>query len=348
MGSDNNDSTSRGPVANARCTWPTGAGKLSAAIFFLWLCCTFLVESGQLVGLKSKVWQQTRSATTLEEAAAITTAVGPGPATSVLAASAASTTPATIKFLPPAHVLFCLSGNHPGFMSEFEVSLKSVMMNAPLERNLIIHVMADELAYEALDDVFARAELELWQSRTQVSIETYNVEQYIPAWENQVKDLLVSTGFQGLPRREAFDVHTVGCWFRLFCHQVLKLRSSNNNNNKSINNHDDDENDAVEHVLYLDPDVVIMANLGELWRHADSQYHFQWGVMECSGFLLINVPKVHEIWQEAKTLPLYNISAATRQDPNDQLVFRAVHRNFGNSSSRSSSKTGVRVGILPE
>jgi hypothetical protein len=333
MGSDN-DSPNRVPVAGARYAWPTGSW--SAVFVILWVSCTFLVESGHLVGLKGKGWQQ-RSATTLEkvlgeeEADLMTADV----ATSRSEPEQSATS--TALKLPPVHVLFCLSGNHSGFMSEFEVSLKSVMMNAPLERNLIIHVMADELAHHALDDVFARTEVELWESRTQISIESYNVESYIPAWEKQVEDLLVATGFQELPRQKAFGDHTVGCWFRLFCHQVLKL-----NNDVYY-----DENNAVEHILYLDPDVVIMANLEELWRHVDKKYHFQWGVMACSGFLLLNVPTMNEIWQEAKTLPLSNISTETRQDPNDQLVFRAIYQNYVDNSSKNNSNS-VRVGILPE
>jgi hypothetical protein len=237
--------------------------------------CTFFVERGELSG-----------GLMAPTAEVIMTAAGP--VTVVLDHSSTIT-------LPPVHVLFCLSGNHSGFLSEFEVSLKSVLMNAPLERNLTVHIMADALAYEALDDVFARAELELWQSRTQVSIESYNVEQHIPAWHKRVEDLFASTGFQRQPSH-AFGVglHTIGTWFRLFCHDVLKV---SNSNDKSI------DDNAVEHVLYIDPDVVIMANLEDVWRHADTEYHFQWGVSVCAGFLLLNVPKVNEIWQTARTLP---------------------------------------------
>jgi hypothetical protein len=160
------------------------------------------------------------------------------------------------------------------------------------------------------------------------------VEQHIPAWQNQIEDLLLSTGFPYVPRAQAFDLHTIGTWYRLFSHHVLKVRNFTN----------EDEENSVEHVLYLDPDVVIMANLQELWRHADTKYHFQWGISECAGFLLLNVPKMNEIWQLAKTLPLLNISKlGTGQAANDQLVFKAVSQN----SINSSIDTGVRVGALP-
>ena len=47
----------------------------------------------------------------------------------------------------PLHILFGLSGNHPGFFAEVEVALKAVLLHAPLDRNMTIHVMADDLAF---------------------------------------------------------------------------------------------------------------------------------------------------------------------------------------------------------
>ena len=52
------------------------------------------------------------------------------------------------------HVTFGLSGNHSGFLAEFEVALKSVLLNAPLELSLHIHILADEDAFASLKEIF--------------------------------------------------------------------------------------------------------------------------------------------------------------------------------------------------
>lgn len=48
---------------------------------------------------------------------------------------------------------FGLSSNNPGFLFEFEVALKSVLLNAPLKRDLFVHILADQDSFQALDDI---------------------------------------------------------------------------------------------------------------------------------------------------------------------------------------------------
>jgi len=43
--------------------------------------------------------------------------------------------------------------------------------------------------------------------------------------------------------------HTIGAYFRLFANDVLP--------------------DTVEHIVYMDTDVVVMTNLGDLWERID-------------------------------------------------------------------------------
>ena len=48
------------------------------------------------------------------------------------------------QLLAPIHVAFRLSSNNPAFLFEFEVALKSVLLNAPLKRDWFVHMLADQ------------------------------------------------------------------------------------------------------------------------------------------------------------------------------------------------------------
>jgi lipopolysaccharide biosynthesis glycosyltransferase len=71
------------------------------------------------------------------------------------------------------------------------------------------------------------------------------------------------------------SVHTFGTYYRLFVNDILPS--------------------DVRHVIYLDTDVIFLANLAELWRHVDDRLLFQWG-SECAGVLLLNVHRFGEFW----------------------------------------------------
>ena len=86
--------------------------------------------------------------------------------------------------LPPVNVAFGLSGNHPGFLAEFEVALKSVLLNAPMERNLYIHVLADKDAFSSLDEIFNRTLLPTWVTRNPIEIHAYDISSHLP-WLRQ-------------------------------------------------------------------------------------------------------------------------------------------------------------------
>jgi hypothetical protein len=87
----------------------------------------------------------------------------------------------------------------------------------------------------------------------------------------------------------------------------------------------------------MDTDVVIMANLDDLWKHVDQDATFQWGSDTCAGFMILNLQKLGTVWDMARRCDLHNISNVTGQDFNDQLIFRAVNYTFPNV-----------VGVLPE
>ena len=63
--------------------------------------------------------------------------------------------------LPPMHILYGGHGNHSGFLSELQTSLKSVLLNAPLDTPLEIHFLVDAVAQAALQDIFDNLQLNL-------------------------------------------------------------------------------------------------------------------------------------------------------------------------------------------
>jgi len=218
------------------------------------------------------------------------------------------------------HVLFGLSGNHSGFMAEFEVALKSVLLNAPLDYDLAVHVVADREAYDALDGVLLNsrtegADLSTWVMRNRVSIHTYNAQPYLRKWNAQLTQFL----------RKAMLApsygHTIGAFFRLFAHRILPK--------------------DIENVIYMDTDVVILSNLQNLWKivnHDDENGPlFYIGESQCSGFIVINLKKTVKIWEAASKADLANISQHTHQAPDDQLVFRSIKMEYPDL-----------VGVLPE
>lgn len=229
----------------------------------------------------------------------------------------------------PLHVLFGLSGSHPGFFAELQVALKSVLLNAPLDRNLSIHFMADQQAHEALGNLFHETNLTSWQSRSPVSIWTYNIQPYVPQWEQEVRHLCHATG-----RRKAagaaLTLHTMGTWFRLFAYQILPT-------------------EEIESVLYMDTDVVVTANLEALANQMDPQYAFQWGDLRCAGFMILTLSKLKDIWNLALTMDFSSAKFAIKKNSNkmeavsDQLVFQAVEDEYRHLAGRLTSEWDISL-----
>ena len=80
-----------------------------------------------------------------------------------------------------------------------------------------------------------------------------------------------------------------------------------------------------------------MANLDALWDFLPTtgdapQPIFHWG--KCSGFVLLNVPKMHLLWDLAPFTPLEELS---KQHLSDQTLFTAINATFPE-----------HVGLLPD
>ena len=211
---------------------------------------------------------------------------------------------------PPVqrHVMFALSGNETGFIAEFEVSLKSVLLNGPLEDPLTIHILADADACKAIGPIFEKANFKQWKSRDPVTIRTYNVQAHEASWLAKIHSRMA--------RAENFTDtlfrHTVGAYYRLFCAHVLPK--------------------SVDTVLYLDTDAIVLSSLDDIWNHyLNDTKMFQWGgASRCSGFMVLRPQDMETVWKIWSDVPTEMLHKMLKRRPvaDDQLVLRAVAQLF--------------------
>ena len=188
------------------------------------------------------------------------------------------------------HIMLALSGDHPGFFAEVEISIKSILLNAPDYKPLTIHIMADSPAFVALHGLLDR-KLQLttqWQSTNPIMIRSYNVTKYLSQWQTKIQHLYDQAKMRKSVFRRSIQLHTLGTWFRLMANEVIP-------------------ND-VQHVLYMDTDVVLLANIQTLWNYVvakkdvvhlpipEEAYYLHWGSTKCAGFIILDVQRLPEMW----------------------------------------------------
>ena len=205
--------------------------------------------------------------------------------------------PMNLKHTSSVHVLMALSGNAEGVLAEWEVALKSVLLNAPTASLLHIHILVDDLAEHAVGSKLNQTMLNHSKWPTSIQISVYNVETRIAAWRAEVQRV----------SGHVSDLHTFGTYYRLFAHTVLEKTSD------------------VTHVLYMDTDVVVLQNLDALWQHElrNQDRMFVWGDSQCAGFLILNLERMVEFWE---TFPKLNNSGITNWGSDDQVLLRLAAR----------------------
>lgn len=166
-----------------------------------------------------------------------------------------------------------------------------------------IHFIADEAASGSLRELFHRIQLNHWQSSNPTFVHLYNMQSKFQQWQSWVE------------RHTHLDIikmarrHTLGAFFRLFANQVLN-------------------SSEIPHVLYMDTDVMIMADVQDIWNHRDPSKLWTWGIDECSGFLLISTERLAELWNRTR-YELGDLEAWSKQldqPVGDQLILRALNR----------------------
>jgi hypothetical protein len=215
------------------------------------------------------------------------------------------------------HVLYGLSGSIPEFMNEFDVSLKSVLMNAPLDSDMDVHLIVDAEALPEVRRKIRKAGLANSVWRNQISIYLYLIsEEAKTRYEEHVLEALpvknITTGKRVGP----------GGLFRLFAYEILPK--------------------SVRSVAYLDNDVVILTKLDELSAVRDDRYMYQVGVKKdvCSGLMIINLQRFHEFWDYLRRVHPSRIPTNSGRI-GDQLILQRV-KDLGNNELKERL-----VGDLP-
>lgn len=211
------------------------------------------------------------------------------------------------------HVLLGLSGNHSGFLGEFEVAFKSILLHAPSNDPLIIHIMADGEAYQALDDIIHKqANLTNWKTCVPTKIATYNVQSRQDEWKQRIETRL---GAAANLTKHTLYRHTIGAYFRLFAGDVLP--------------------DSVDTVIYLDSDVVLLASLDDIWQRqlaedTNKTKMYYWGEQRCSAFMVLRPHAMERVWEAYGKAPMKKIQSVLRSRPvvDDQFLLQVVHRTF--------------------
>jgi hypothetical protein len=198
-----------------------------------------------------------------------------------------SSAPAPITLVPTPsskpnyHILYGLRGNLTGFIEEWEISLKSVLLNSPLDAALDIHLVVDSDARRVILDLLLNAMAlrgSYWRNPIRIHMHLVTREQE-EKWRTKVQNLA--------PNSKLNYRVSMGGYYRLFAHELLPK--------------------GLGPILYMDNEVVIMTNLNELWQHADPKYIYQ--IRSCSGFMFMNLDIMFpQFWDLAKKIELKNLS----------------------------------------
>jgi hypothetical protein len=201
-----------------------------------------------------------------------------------------------------------------GFMDEWEVHFKSLLMHAPLDFNLHVHAIVNQAALQSIQQRVQAHELILFRFRNQVRLTCYVVDKYEAEWEELIYNKTNKTPFQS-----AKGIYTIGAYYRLMADRVLPKELVN--------------------VIYSDTDVVFNSNLNALHSYLDPKVHSEWsqiGKTFCSGFMILNLKEFPKFfWNKIDSLAASNTNFA---GVHDQYLLRLVRENSPPNST----------GILPD
>lgn len=258
------------------------------------------------------------------------------------------------------HVIQCLSGNATDFIDEWEINLKSVLMNAPIDSKLHVHVIADDKAYSAVKERLGLSELasSLW--RNELTITVSNVESRVQEWRNTLKSILsggspsdtqMKVQEQTKQRQSVwFDAKIgMGGYFRLFAYKVIL-------------EYTDKQNDLDLHcALYMDTDVVVITNLNHFQRSMDKiQFNYRqnpeiqqvgdaslekdyplitW--RDNSGFMAMDVPNLDRFWNGLNSLSFLK---STTGKTSDQVLISIYQSHFPRDVATLPDEWFVHIG----
>jgi len=225
------------------------------------------------------------------------------------------------------NVLFAVSQDNPVTLSELEVAIKSVLLHAPMDNPLTIHIMADSPAYLSLNELWVSSQIASWRTRNPITIHVHHIDPpTVEKWKYRIRKFFQGAGYQKSQMHLVLE-HTIGAYFRLYANQVLPT--------------------TVETVLYMDTDVVLLVNLQILMPffapvHEDENRPlFYWTANMCSGFMVIDIAKLPYVWNLTASIDLKRTSKEKFRNhpPNDQLILRALNLTYPDQVGLLSSET---------
>ena len=249
------------------------------------------------------------------------------------------------------HIIYCLSGNNKLFIDEWETSFKSTLVNNPIDSHIQIHLIADKKAADAIDERMQLADLSGITSRwrNQVSVILHNIEELKPSWEKFISDVLSNES-------NRYPLHKtkggLGGYFRLLAHRIIvpyvchhdytnHTSDDDSPSSFSLNdimspNCDDSDKQNLQEALFMDTDVVIIANLNHLMQTAedvikkakkDGKGRPLWIWNQNAGFIIMDLLKFENIWKLAATIPS-EIRDDESKQKHDQWFLLKLHTNF--------------------
>ena len=241
------------------------------------------------------------------------------------------------------HVIQCLAGNDKLFLDEWEYNLKSVLVNAPLDSNLHVHIIADDRATHSVKERIATYRLENTSWRNEVSLTLNNVEEHIPIWISHLNEALTNettSGKSWIDRRLG-----IGSYFRLFAHRVILSYEKYENNITSFEKRD------LEEAVYMDTDVVVIANMNNLMdsthkvlekKKEDGFEKPLWIWNQNSGFMVMDLTRFEHMWELANMTP--SVANSVERKKCDQWILAEVQNVFPNATGILPTEWTTTVG----
>lgn len=237
------------------------------------------------------------------------------------------------------HVVQCLSGNATAFIDEWEVNLKSILMNAPLDAHMHIHTIADGKAAAAVNKKLEIAQLNSTRWRNKLSMTITNVESQIKDWMQLLEFVLKPENATSWFNKRI----GIGGYFRLLAHDVILNYTS------PLDNAD------LRMAVYMDSDVVVLAGLNHLIseldeivaergkdENGDPNYPL-WTWKDNSGFMAMDLVNFERIWTLAKSL-----KREIKEDPynkkSDQFILGKIQQKYTSEVGLMPDNWSVHIG----
>jgi hypothetical protein len=209
------------------------------------------------------------------------------------------------------NVLFGMQGKSQVFIDEWEVSLKSILLNAPIDASLHIHIVANNAARVAVSEKIQKVGLEGTRWRNPVTITVYDVEKYQKEWTAFIQ--------QKIRKGNEIDERvTLGGYYRLLAFKVIPP--------------------SIGPVIYMDTDVVILTNLNDIWKLVDREKVIQLATSwVCSGFMILHMDKFDLFWAKLDTVPKITHGG-------DQHLVKLFTRHFPESVGELPERWDAHLG----